>query len=289
LGDSVAQLPSAPVYAQQGDQAHFAGFCGVKDGAARTMLLLPGMRPSMKEKSEEEKSPLPQFFEIKKETQGEGNGGDGNQGDGDVGVELPTMTIAQQHVLAWAVHLGSPVYLGACDRLQEYLPAALAMDPQDGDSEIRVLVDLAGAGDPNIATVPADGAVPVDAIQRAVAVEGLSGTSAAGVAQGIVNDASCPGNYVMGTVVNKEGAPLPGIRLEMTDQWGNHTYATSKSGQSDYGMFDFPIYGGDGAQNLQLAVVDGNNNPTGAAVIVPHKMDAASDTPCHHVVIRGDG
>jgi len=49
LGDSVAQLPSAPVYAQAGDQAHFAGFCGVKEGAPRTMLLLPGMR----EKSEE--------------------------------------------------------------------------------------------------------------------------------------------------------------------------------------------------------------------------------------------
>jgi len=107
------------------------------------------------------------------------------------------------------------------------------------------------------------------------------------VAQGIINDASCPGNYVMGTVVNKDGAPLAGIRLEMTDQWGNRTYAMSKNGQNDYGMFDFPIYG-DGPQNLQLAVVDANNNPIGAPVIVPHKMDAASDAPCQHVMIRGE-
>jgi hypothetical protein len=286
LGDSVAQLPSAAVYVQKGDQSHFAGFCGDKDGVARTMLLLPGMKDKSEgagKDGENDANPLPTYFEVKQK-----NGVQAGQNISDTEALQPEMTLAQQHVLAWAVHTGGPVYLGACDRLKDYLPGALAMDPQDGDKDLRVLVDLAGAGDPNTAAAPANGAVPAEAIQRAVAVEGLTGSgTAAGLAQGIVNDSSCPGNYVMGTVVNQDGAPLPGIRLEMTDQWGNHTYAVSKDGQNDFGHFDFPIYG-DGAQNLQLVVVDGNNNPIGAPVIVPHKMDAASNAPCQHVTIRAD-
>lgn len=270
LGDSVGQLPSAPTYVQQGEQTRLAGFCGVQDGAARTMLLLPGMGGR-----EDDETPLPQFFEVNEDAEAEN------------GVVAPAMTLAQRQVLAWAVRQGAPVYLGPCDRLQEFLPGALAMEAQEGDGDLRVLVDLAAAGDPNAAAISPDGAVPMDAIQRAVTVEGLAGGATAGVAQGIVHDWSCPGNYVMGTVVNRDGAPMAGVRLLMTDGWGNQTFAESKSGQLDYGMFDFPIYG-DGPQNLQLVAVDGNNNPIGAPVLVPHKMDAASDTPCHHLTLRGE-
>jgi hypothetical protein len=264
LGDSVGQVHSAPVYAQRGDQARLAGFCGLEEGAVRTMLLLPAANI-------EAAAPLPQFFEASNE---------------ESEVDAPPMTLAQHHVLAWAVRQGAPVYLGACDHLQEFLPSALALEAQEGDGELRVLVDLAAAGDPNAVAISADGAVPIEGIQRAVAVEGLAG-GALGLGQAIVHDSACPGNYVMGLVVNHEGAPMAGVRLVMTDAWGNQTSAVSKNGQGDYGMFDFPIYG-DGPQNLQLSVVDENNNPRGAPFIVPHKMDAASSTPCHHVVIRGD-
>jgi hypothetical protein len=233
------------------------------------MLLLPGMA-----ERDESETPLPQFFEVSEEAEG-----------GEQGVVVPAMNLVQRHVLAWAVRRGAPVYLGPCDRLQESLPAALAMEPQEGDGDLRVLVDMAAAGDPNAVAISPDGAVPVEAIQRAVTVDGLA-AGTPGVAAGIVHDWSCPGNYVMGTVVNRDGAPVAGVRLAMTDAWGNQTFAESKSGQVDYGMFDFPIYG-DGPQNLQLVVLDSNNNPIGAPLLVPHKMDAASDTPCHHLVIRG--
>jgi penicillin-binding protein 1C len=279
LGDSVGQLPTAPVYAQQGDQTRLAGFCGVPEGAARTMLLLPGMGKRANPEVEAEPTPLPEFFEVSEDTE------EGVQAESVV--EAPPMTLEQLHVLTWAVRQGSPVYLGACEHLQEYLPGALAMEAQEGDGDLRVLVDLAAAGDPNAAAMSADGAVPMEAIQRAVTVDGLAGASTAGIAQGIVNDTSCPGNYVMGTVINRDSAPMADVRLMMIDGWGNQTFAVSKNGQWDYGMFDFPIYG-DGPQNLQLVVVDGNNNPVGTPVIVPHKVDAASDTPCHHLVIRGE-
>ena len=279
LGDDVAEVASAPVYVQQGESTRLAGFCGLPEGAPRTMMLLPGMGQRANvdaEGAEAEATPLPQFFEVNENAQAN-----------EEGAEIPAMTLAQRQVLAWAVRYGEPVFLGPCDLLQHYLPAALAMDAQEGDGELRVMVDLAAASDPNAVAISQDGAVPMDAIQRAVAVEGLVGADAVAVAQGIVHDTACPGNYVIGTVVNGAGAPMAGVRLMMTDAWGNQSLAESKSGQLDYGKFDFPIYG-DGPQNLQLVVVDGNNNPRGTPIIVPHRMDAASDAPCHHVTIRGE-
>ena len=280
LGDNVADVASAPVYVQQGEQSRLAGFCGVPDGAKRTMLLLPGMGARATDDAEAADAvvtPLPQYFEVNENATAVDN----------EGTEIPLMTLAQSQVLAWAVRQGEPVYLGPCDLLQNYLPAALAVEAQEGDAEMRVMVDLAAAGDPNAVAISPEGSVPMEAIQRAVAVEGLVGAGAVGVASGIVHDASCPGNYVIGTVVDGAGSPMAGVRLMMTDAWGNQAFAESKNGQLDYGMFDFPIYG-DGPQNLQLVVVDGNNNPRSAPILVPHRMDAASDTPCHHVTLRGD-
>ena len=201
--------------------------------------------------------------------------------------EVTSLTLSQQQVMAWALRMGVPVYLGTCDSLQGTVPSALAIEPQEGDAELKVLVDLAAAGDPNASTLSTEGVVAIDAIPPGSTLTETMLGGVFGLSQPIVHDSSCPGNYVMGTVVNGEGAPMAGVRLALRDTWGNQTFAVSKDGQWDYGMFDFPIYG-DGPQNLELSVVDENNNPRGAPVIVPHKIDAASDTPCHHVVIRGD-
>lgn len=277
LADSVGRIASAPVYVQQGEQNRLAGFCALPEGAERTMLLLPGMGKRVNNASEDaDEMPLPDFFEVSEKAVSEGE------------VLTPTLTLEQRHVLAWAVRQGAPVYLGPCDLLKEYIPAALAMEPRETDAELRVVVDIAAAGDPNALTLSPDGVVPVEAIERAVAVDGLAGEGGdVAVADGIIHDFSCPGNYVMGTVVNAEGAPMAGVRLAMTDAWGNQTFAVSKSEPNDYGRFDFPIYG-DGPQQLQLVVLDGNGNPIGAPVLVPHRMDPASDTPCHHLIIRGE-
>jgi hypothetical protein len=169
--------------------------------------------------------------------------------------------------------------------LNRVLPAAMALEPQPEDESMRVLVDLAAAGDPNAVTVSGD-AVPVDAIQRAVSVDGLSGGGVYALAQPIVNDWACPGNYVMGQVLNRDGAPAAGVRLALRDPWGNEAIAVSKNGSNDYGQFDFPIYA-DGAHDLFLTVLDENNNPISTTFVIPHKQDASSDTPCHHVLLRG--
>ncbi len=264
VGDSVASVPSAPVYVQVGDQSRLAGYCGLEAGASRRMLLPPGMQALRA-------APLDALLQVRDDAEG----------------EAPVLTRLQQLVMAWAVRQGAPLYLGPCDRLQELLPEALALEPQASDAELRVLVDMAAAGDPNAGTLSADGAVPIDAIQRAVSVDGLVGSGQFGPATGIVHDTNCPGNYVMGVVVDGAGMPLAGVRLVLRDTWGNEAVAVSKSGQWDYGMFDFPIYGGDAPQELQLTVVDEAGNPQSAPIIIPHRVDAVSDSPCHHVTVRG--
>jgi membrane peptidoglycan carboxypeptidase len=105
LGDSIAQIASASTYVQQGEQSRLAGFCGVQEGAPRLMLLLPGMHQRAGEQT-----PLPQFFEVTENA------------EGDAGAEIPAMTLAQRHVLAWAVRQGSAVYLGLATVCRSFYP-----------------------------------------------------------------------------------------------------------------------------------------------------------------------
>ncbi|MEZ4614338.1 MAG: hypothetical protein R2867_02325 [Caldilineaceae bacterium] len=60
----------------------------------------------------------------------------------------------------------------------------------------------------------------------------------------IVHDNNCPGQYVMGRVINGAGEPVAGVWIKMNDQWGNEATTVSKSGAIDYGLFDFPIPSG---------------------------------------------
>ncbi len=262
LGDSVVQVPSAPVYARRGDQALLAGYCGMEGAATRTLLRLPGkVQPAVVET-------LP----LKTES----------------GDDVPSLSLEQLHALDWAVHKGAPVYMGPCDRLGADLAAALALDPQEGDGDLQVLVDVAAAGDPNAVTLSPDGGVPLDVVARAVAVDGLVGGGVYRLAEPIVHDNSCPGNYVMGVVLDPGRAPVAGVRLVLADPWGNQAEAYSKNGQGDYGQFDFPVYG-DGPHDLFLTVTDDAGNPLSPTIVVPHRQDAASDAPCHHVVLIQSG
>src|SRR5690606_35429798 len=123
-------------------------------------------------------------------------------------------------------------------------------------------------------------------VREALPVEGVAGGGAYDLAGPVLHNWACPGNYVMGQVLNGEGAPVAGVHVMLQDAWGNQAIVASKNGQNDYGMFDFPIYG-DGPQNLVLTVVDEAGNPLSPPFVIPHKQDADSDTPCHHVVVRG--
>jgi len=99
------------------------------------------------------------------------------------------------------------------------------------------------------------------------------------------SDASCAGNYILGQVLNRAGEPVAGVRLVAVDQWGNRAEAVSKSSNTDYGRFDFPLYNPT-PHEVYVSVVDAAGNLISPSVTVAHRMEDTS-ARCHHIVFMG--
>jgi hypothetical protein len=153
----------------------------------------------------------------------------------------------------------------------------LALDPRPGDAALSISADLAAAMDPNAGPVPGDTTLP------AVAASPTDFRFA--LARPVENNASCPGNYIVGQVLNRQGAPVAGVHIVMVDEWGNRADAVSKNGEADYGSYDFLIH--PFANRYTLTVVDQNGNIASPAVVVEHLQGAGGDAPCHAVVWIG--
>jgi len=64
----------------------------------------------------------------------------------------------------------------------------------------------------------------------------------------------CGGLLALGLVSDANGAPLPGVRLRLVDEYANEAFAVTKSGQADLGRYDFPMAGPP--RRFSLAIVD---------------------------------
>ena len=95
----------------------------------------------------------------------------------------------------------------------------------------------------------------------------------------VEHHSSCPGNYIVGRVLNREGGPVAGVRIVLQDEWDNRAETVSKEGQADYGMYDFPIH--SFANRYTLVVTDGAGVPISAPVVIDHLRE--NDAPCHTV------
>jgi hypothetical protein len=98
---------------------------------------------------------------------------------------------------------------------------------------------------------------------------------------GVRNDNNCAGNYIMGEILDSAGNPLPGVSVIGVDQWGNFMQSVSKSGQIDYGRFDFPISGD--AREYYVTVVDGQGAPLSFSVTIQHQMGDLAGVLCHYI------
>lgn len=97
-------------------------------------------------------------------------------------------------------------------------------------------------------------------------------------------DNNCPGNYIMGRVLNRQGAPVGGVVVQMVDQWGNRATAVSKSGAADAGQFDFPIYSGSRLE-LSLTVMGPDGAPASPTIMLRYPPESG-DARCYHLVWR---
>jgi hypothetical protein len=95
------------------------------------------------------------------------------------------------------------------------------------------------------------------------------------------HDNQCPGDYIMGEVVDPNGVPLEGVRVIGVDQWGNFMEATTEGGQLDAGRFNFEI--ADDSREYYVTVVDDVGAPLSFSVTIQHRMGDLSDDGCHHI------
>ena len=273
LADSMETFKSAPVYVQQESQSRLIGFCGLANGAERRVLRT------------NDAIGLPRLTQTLGLTGSLALSTTTPLTAAVAGVATPTPTTLQ--ALAWTLAYtatNNTLNLGTCDTLKDAVQQAFALSPFTTTVTVRVVVDLAAAGNPTVNPVAGEGSVDVATLTPA------NGPAAGGgryvIARAIENNSDCPGSYVMGRIINYDDAPVAGVQVHLRDEWGNEAYAVSKSGTNDYGMFDFPIPSG-APHNLYLTVMDGTGNPISATFTIPHKQGNAGDAPCHHIVLQG--
>jgi penicillin-binding protein 1C len=247
LADSVVKAPSAPVYAALPEGGRWTAYCRAEPAAVRPLLKLPGQLG------------LPGASGV------------------ITGTQTAEFSTDALQAIGWSLRHPTPVDLGPCGTLAEIALRALALDPQSGDAALVISADLAAAMDPNAGPVPGDTTLPAVAASPADFRYAL--------ARPVENNASCPGNYIVGQVVNRLGAPVAGVHIVMVDEWGNRADAVSKGGEADYGRYDLLI--NSFANRYTLTVVDPSGNIASPAVVVEHLQGAAGDAPCHTVVWIG--
>ncbi len=255
LGDSVKNIPSAPVYVRRqtdtGQESSLLGFCGFEGGARRTLLDLPdpfGL-PAVSTAS------CSQCWSLKEEEED--------------AVDAGRLLRDRRSALFWNMRANYPVYLGQCDEMNQ-------MTAYTG---LTVGIDVAGAG-VQVSTESLSSGQLTEVRNSFVPGAYLF------FLERLWHDDQCPGQYVMGVTVDDRGDALPGVHIRLTDAWENSYQAVSKSGANDSGQFDFPIYGRDSAQNFLLQVIDASGYPNSPPILVPHRTDQASNQPCHHLVVR---
>lgn len=178
----------------------------------------------------------------------------------------------QRAALAWANGRDRLLLLGACAEVEGIVRGLYG----DGVRQVAI-----SAPPRALATAVLTGTVT------------LTGTQIAGVAAGpidyalasVANDNNCPGNYVMGRVVNQAGGAVGGVTVQMVDQWGNRTLATSKGG-AETGAFDFPLYAA-GPRDLYITVLDGAGNAASPTVTLRYPPEDGG-ARCYHLVWRSN-
>ncbi len=315
LFDSVATVNSAPVYMTEGDAARLVGYCAMDEARGRTLLTVNsaagistfGVDGPAADEAEAQSAFVAALADAFRETRSEDkldNEPDSDPVDEDEtsedvtqeGVTQEARLWSSEHLgaLAWSLQYGAPVNLGNCDELAGRIGDAFERWPASNLGGQRVLVDLGAAyGD---AVGGLGQTVALSALVGAVDIASVIGTSSEQslssgqyvVTQPVVHNNACPGSYIMGTILNAAGGPVPGITVAARDEWGNTAQAVSKSGAADFGRFDLPVHSGT-PHTIYVTVLDGSGNAISPAIPVEHNKGEEGTGPCHHIVFQDRG
>ncbi len=315
LFDSVATVKSAPVYMTQGDSARLVGYCAMDEARERTLLTVNSAAGistfagdgSTSDEVEAQLAFVAALADAFRETTPGGEPDDEASGDPNdedearEGVSQESVVQearlwSSEHLgaLAWSLQYGAPVNLGNCDELAGRVGDAFARWPAGDLGGQRVLVDLGAAYDDGVGGLGQT--VALSALVGAVDIASVIGTTSEQsvdsgryvLTQPVVHNDACPGNYIMGTILNAAGGPVPGITVAARDEWGNTAQAVSKSGAADFGRFDLPVHSST-PHTIYVTVLDGSGNAISPSVPVEHNKGEEGTGSCHHVVFQDRG
>jgi hypothetical protein len=89
----------------------------------------------------------------------------------------------------------------------------------------------------------------------------------------------CPGSYILGSVIDPAGKPMPDVSLRLTDEYGNQQTQTTKKVASESGRYDFPLFGPP--RRFFLSVIDPQGRPLSPVVEIPHGVGSTAEAKCH--------
>jgi len=89
----------------------------------------------------------------------------------------------------------------------------------------------------------------------------------------------CPGSYILGSVIDQAGKPMPDVSLRLTDEYGNQQTQTTKKVASELGRYDFPLFGPP--RRFFLSVIDPQGRALSPVVEIPHGVGSTAEAKCH--------
>lgn len=93
------------------------------------------------------------------------------------------------------------------------------------------------------------------------------------------SSSDCPGSYILGSVIDQAGKPMPDVSLRLTDEYGNQQTQTAKQVPSELGRYDFPLFGP--SRRFFLSVIDSQGRPLSPVVEIPHGVGSTAEARCH--------
>jgi len=94
-------------------------------------------------------------------------------------------------------------------------------------------------------------------------------------------ESSCVAQYIRGTVQDRAGKPLEGVRIKAFDLWGNEVMSISKGG-ADAGKWDIVL--GSTENVWKVVVVSDAGVEISPIAVVPHHQEGEFKDACVHVV-----
>ena len=176
--------------------------------------------------------------------------------------------------LVWSAQASIPLYLGACDQVEALVRGLLedeTLAVRVGAFTEQVASLTGGAGSAFIPPPPPD-APPLSTAYELVIV---------------THDRGCGGNYVMGTVRNRNGQLVAGVRVLYRDDYGAVQEQATGAGAEGYGAFRFPVLAAGQPHNIAITLLNDGGGAMSLTATVPHFQGGPTDLGCHFVLWQG--